>query len=99
MLATSSGSPARPRGVAAMNCAMDASDSGVGFVNGVRISPGCTEFTRMLRGANSTAAALVMPRTANFEAVYASVYGAPTRPATEEMLMIEPPPAFIIDGN
>jgi hypothetical protein len=39
------------------------------WIMAVSIGPGCTEFTRMPRGARSTAADLVMPRSAHFVAL------------------------------
>lgn len=42
--------------------------SGRCSVIGVRMKPGCSELTRMLWRANSSAADFVRPRTAHFEA-------------------------------
>ena len=42
--------------------------SAKGRIIGVSTPPGCTELPRMPREPSSTAAVLVMPRTANFEA-------------------------------
>jgi hypothetical protein len=44
------------------------------------------------------AAVLVSPRTAHLLATYAPKRGRPCRPAVDEMLTIEPPPARTIDG-
>src|SRR5215470_15034945 len=75
------------------------------FCSGVRtliisvsIGPGCTEFTRILRGARSIAAALVIPLNAHFVALYAIAPGDPRRPATDDILTIEPPPDRSING-
>src|SRR5262249_7852306 len=54
----------------------------------------------MLSLACCTAVALVKSRTAPLVAVYAGEpWGLPTRPATEEMLMIDPLPARRIAGS
>ena len=42
-----------------------------GWIIGVSTGPGWIELTRMPSGARSSAAALVMPRTAHFDATYA----------------------------
>ena len=61
--ATSSDVPNRRIGTA---CSRRAFCSGVRTSSiGVSIGPGWTEFTRMLRGARSSAAAFVMPRNAH----------------------------------
>ena len=60
------------------------------------VMPGWIEFTRIPRGPSSIAAALVIPRMANFVAVYAVSEAIPARPSTEEALMIDPPPFFLI---
>ena len=56
----------------------------------VLMIPGCTELTLMPWAANSLAADFVMPRTANFDALYAPNIAAPLNPAIDEMLMIDP---------
>ena len=61
------------------------------------MTPGCTELARIPSLAYWMAVDLVSSRTAPFEAPYAEVV-PPTSPATEEMLMMEPPPAFRISG-
>ena len=40
-----------------------------------------------------------MPRTAHFDAEYANSVDAPRRPATDEILMMEPPPAAFIGST
>ena len=64
----------------------------------VSIWPGCSELTRTPEAASSLATDLVIPRTAHLPAAYAVRYGVPMRPATEETLMIEPPPRAAIAG-
>jgi hypothetical protein len=46
--------------------------------------------------ASSSAADFVMPRTAHLVAVYANRVEVPWSPASDEMSMIDPPPAFFI---
>src|SRR6478672_1430237 len=70
--------------------------SGKCLVIGVRMKPGCTEFTRMLYWPSSSAADLLRPRTAHFDATYGCTMTAPRRPSIEEMLMMEPPPSAFI---
>jgi hypothetical protein len=41
---------------------------------------------------------LVIPRTANLLAEYATAFCPPTSPASEEMLTIEPPPVRFIES-
>src|SRR6516162_722085 len=63
------------------------------------ISPGCTEFTRMLSRPCCTAAALVKVRTAPFEALYPTwTWSWPVMPEIDEMLTIDPPPAAFMTG-
>src|SRR3989442_7886363 len=71
----------------------------VSRIMSVSIGPGCTELQRMLSLACCIAVALVKSRTAPLVAVYAEEpYGFPTRPAVEEMLTMEPPPARRMAG-
>src|SRR5213596_2293760 len=54
------------------NCSRCRFCSGLRTFNiSVSIGPGCTEFTRILRGARSIAAALVIPLSTHFVALYA----------------------------
>src|SRR4051794_1724764 len=64
----------------------------------VSIWPGCSEFTRTPDAASSLATDFVIPRTAHLLGAYAVRRGDPIRPATEDMLMIEPPPFATIVG-
>ena len=52
----------------------------------------------MFSAAYWSAVDFVNKRTAPFDELYAAVITAPTRPATEEILIIEPPPASRING-
>src|ERR1700756_788970 len=82
------------------NCSRCRFCSGVRtFSISVSIGPGCTEFTRILRGARSIAAALVIPLNAHLVAPYASAPGDPRRPATDDILAIAPPPDCSINGT
>ncbi len=55
------------------------------------MGPGATVFTRTLDAASSCAIDRDSPSTAYFDAAYAEKAPKPRRPATEELLMIEPP--------
>src|SRR5215831_7009087 len=68
------------------------------FSISVSIGPGCTEFTRILRGARSIATALVMPLKAHLVALYAIAPGDPRSPATDDILTLEQPPDRSING-
>src|SRR5579862_1525787 len=65
---------------------------------GVSITPGWIELTRMRSDARSSAAHLVIPRSAHLVVAYASMFRTPRNPAPDEMLMIEPPPDVFIAG-
>src|SRR5205085_786908 len=70
-------------------------NSGASFSHsGVITSPGCTELQRIfsLCSAQYCATDLVKCRTTALLAPYAVATGVATRPATDEMLMIEPDP-------
>ena len=60
--------------------------------------PGWMQFTRTLSGPASIARLLVKPTTAHFAAAYGVRSGKPSRPATEDRLMMLPPPACLISG-
>src|SRR3990172_3833504 len=64
----------------------------------VLIKPGQIVFTRIPSFTWSNARHLVNCITAPFEVQYATVFGQPINPATEELLMIDPPPFFIMWG-
>src|SRR5574341_1015304 len=65
----------------------------------VLIKPGQIVFTRIPSFTWSNARHLVNCITAPFDVQYATVLGQPINPATEELLIIEPPPFFIIRGT
>ena len=69
-----------------------------GWIIGVSIGPGCTEFTRMFCRPSSSAATLARPRTANLLDTYPAIPPAPTKPFTDDVSTIEPPPASAIVG-
>ncbi len=62
--ATSSGCPILPIGIMFLTKLKNAGSSSIGFVMGVSMKVGATEFTRMPLGASSTAMALVKPSSA-----------------------------------
>ena len=62
-------------------------------VRSVSTQPGASVFTRTPRFAQSSASALVSISTPPLEAQYGTERSSPTCPATELILMIEPPPA------
>src|SRR5215472_1347445 len=83
-LATSSGSPQRPSGIAEETNFANFSDSSVEieargprFQMGVFVAPGATTFTRMLRGARSAAMARAIETTPPLVAAYAATPGWP----------------------
>src|SRR5712691_10511946 len=80
-------------------CSHRALFSSTSLIMSVAIGPGWTELQRMFSLACWTAVDFVKSRTAPLVAVYAAVPpGLPTRPAVDEMLMIDPPPACRIAG-
>src|SRR5215472_4046508 len=77
VLATSSGSPQRPSGIAEETNFANLADSSVEieargprFQIGVFVAPGATTFTRMLRGARSAAMARAIDTTPPLVAAY-----------------------------
>src|SRR5262249_37527304 len=85
---------------AAAAASQDSRFSSTSSIMSVAIGPGCTELQRMLSLACWLAVDLVKSRTAPWWAVYAAVSpGLPTRPAVDEMLMMEPPPDARIAGS
>ena len=56
-------------------------------------TPGSTELTRMLDGPSSMAHVCVRPASPNLLALYGVRSEKPSRPATDEILMMAPPPA------
>src|SRR5262245_83240 len=80
-------------------CSQASRFSSTSLIMSVAIGPGCTELQRLLSRACWMAVDLVQSRTALLVAVYAAVSpGLPTRPAVDEILMMEPPPAARIAG-
>jgi hypothetical protein len=61
------------------------------LVNPVKIPPGQIAFTRILSGANCTAAAFVKLITAALAAEYTNGPEPPLRPAVDAVLIITPP--------
>src|SRR6266446_4187760 len=64
---------------------------------GVRTLSGWMELTRMLSRASSSAAVLVMPRTAHLLVAYAPTPNVAVIPAPADVLTIAPPPALRIE--
>src|SRR5262249_11645813 len=64
----------------------------------VRTRPGATAFTRIPFVAYCRAALFVRPDTPCFVATFPTGPGAPTRPVTEPLFTIEPPPRFNSSG-
>src|SRR5262245_29436917 len=58
--------------------------------SGVAVVPGQTQFTRIPRGAKSTAQLFVSSIIAAFETLYATWLRMPTSPASDETLTIAP---------
>src|SRR6267378_5616558 len=94
--ATSHPVPSVPSGAASRRRSRSAS-SMRGATIGPYTSPGTMQLTRMPCRPWSPAIERVMPTTAAFEVEYGVLWLA-RRPAMEEMLMIEPPPARIMWG-
>ena len=67
-------------------------------MNGVLITPGLIEFTRIPSRASSVAALWVNPRTAHLLDTYGASIGVPTWLEEDATFTIEPPPARLIDG-
>src|SRR3990172_5658752 len=68
-------------------------------VMGVTMGPGCTELARMRSRAYWSAVSFVKSRTAPLDAWYWGLLSSiPTRPSWDEMLMMDPPPAWRIAG-
>ncbi len=88
--AISSGAPTRPIG--APGKLPSPGWMPTGAVIGVSVMPGCTELTRILASASSTAPIFDRPRTPHLEAPYPAVSARPVSPAADEMLTMEPPP-------
>src|SRR5215468_4979026 len=83
-LATSSGSPQRPSGIAEETNFASLADSSVDmeargprFQIGVFVAPGAMTFTRMLRGARSAAMERAIETSPPFVAAYAATPGCP----------------------
>ena len=62
-------------------------------------TPGSTELTRMLDGPSSMAQVCVRPASPNLLALYGVRSEKPSRPATDEILMMAPPPAARSSGT
>src|SRR5262245_66204635 len=82
-----------------MRASHGALSSSTSLIMSVAMGPGWTELQRMPSLACWIAVDFVKSRTAPLVAVYAAVKpGAPTRPAVDEMLMMDPPPARRMAG-
>src|SRR5215203_6627719 len=89
----SPGSPRKPIGVLLITfCFLSASLFRALALMSVAIKPGAMQLTLMPFGESSTAIALVMPSTADLEAVYAITFGMPYCEAIELILTMEPLP-------
>src|SRR5437763_11970479 len=68
---------------------------------GVSMMPGCTELTRIPspREAHSIAIALANRRTPPLVAQYPANVAEPRKPAIDDVITIEPPPDFLINGR
>src|SRR5204862_2774488 len=102
--------PARPRGVAILArssgsigafCPCPLAPVGILPQIGVSMIPGCTELTRTPspREAHSIAIALANRRTPPLVAQYPANVAEPRKPAIDDVITIEPPPDFLINGR
>ena len=98
MLATSSGSPIRPRACIAALALSERSLSTSRAASGVRTSPGATTLMRTPRGAYVAAADSASPMTPALAAATASWFASPTRAAADDRRTSEPPPLRLIAG-
>ena len=96
MFAISSGRPTRGMACVVYALLISSSATPVGLPITVLTPPGWIEFTRMPKRPSSIAAVFVMPRIANFDAVYDTSPFLEPMPSIDEMLTIDPPPAAFI---
>src|SRR5262249_55540780 len=95
--ATSSGAPARPRGISASICSIFLEVRAA--VMSVRTYPGMTTLAVMPYGATSLASERGKPNKPALAAPEAGPPGHPLRPPAEERLTIDPPPPSDHTGN
>src|SRR6266404_1269350 len=100
--AMSEGLAKRPSGMLAMNFALFSGVSGTPIKASRRaVSPitGATQFTRIFEGASSTAKDFDAKFTAPLDPLYQVRPGRGRIPAVEPMLIIDPPPCWLMTGT
>src|SRR5262249_13921332 len=94
--AISSGLPQRPMGTLAIVAWPPSGESHRTRFSSVAVQPGQSAFTRTPARPHSLASVLVSETTAALAAPYGAKNGAAARPATEAMLITEPPPRAVM---